>query len=31
MVLDRGRVVHAGSSEDLLSEPAKLDRLVAVA
>jgi branched-chain amino acid transport system ATP-binding protein len=30
VVLDRGRVVHASDSESLLSEPAKLDRLVAV-
>ena len=31
MVLDRGRVVHRGSSEELLRDPATLDRLVAVA
>jgi branched-chain amino acid transport system ATP-binding protein len=31
MVLDRGRVVHRGPSEELLSDAAKLDRLVAVA
>ena len=31
MVLDRGRVVHRASSEELLADPATLDRLVAVA
>jgi branched-chain amino acid transport system ATP-binding protein len=31
MVLDRGRVVHAGSSESLLANGETLDRLVAVA
>ena len=31
MVLDRGRVVHRGLSEELLRDQAKLDRLVAVA
>jgi branched-chain amino acid transport system ATP-binding protein len=31
MVLDRGRVVHRGPSEELLKDQAKLDRLVAVA
>jgi len=31
MVLDRGRVVHLSSSEELLTNPATLDRLVAVA
>jgi branched-chain amino acid transport system ATP-binding protein len=31
IVLDRGRVVHASDSESLLQDPAKLDRLVAVA
>ena len=31
MVLDRGRVVHHGPSEELLKDQAKLDRLVAVA
>ena len=31
MVLDRGRVVHRGASAELLSDTAKLDRLVAIA
>jgi branched-chain amino acid transport system ATP-binding protein len=31
IVLDRGRVVHQGASNELLSEPAVLDRLVALA
>jgi len=31
MVLDRGRVVHRGPSEELLRDQAKLDRLVSVA
>ena len=31
MVLDRGRVVHRAASEELLADPATLDRLVAVA
>ena len=31
IVLDRGRIVHAGSSESLLADGATLDRLVAVA
>jgi branched-chain amino acid transport system ATP-binding protein len=31
IVLDRGRVVHRGASEELLKDQAKLDRLVAVA
>jgi branched-chain amino acid transport system ATP-binding protein len=31
IVLDRGRVVHQGASRELLSEPAVLDRLVALA
>jgi branched-chain amino acid transport system ATP-binding protein len=31
MVLDRGRVVHRAPSEELLRDPATLDRLVAVA
>jgi branched-chain amino acid transport system ATP-binding protein len=31
MVLDRGRVVHRAASEQLLRDPATLDRLVAVA
>ena len=31
MVLDRGRVVHRGPSEELLKDQATLDRLVAVA
>jgi len=31
MVLDRGRVVHRAASEELLRDPAILDRLVAVA
>ena len=31
MVLDRGRVVHRAASEELLKDPATLDRLVAVA
>ncbi|HTS24062.1 MAG TPA: ABC transporter ATP-binding protein [Casimicrobiaceae bacterium] len=31
LVLDRGRVVHRGTSETLLADPATLDRLVAVA
>jgi branched-chain amino acid transport system ATP-binding protein len=31
IVLDRGRVVHRASSQDLLDDPATLDRLVAVA
>jgi len=31
MVLDRGRVVHRAASEELLNDPATLDRLVAVA
>jgi branched-chain amino acid transport system ATP-binding protein len=31
MVLDRGRVVHRGPSEELLKDQARLDRLVAVA
>ncbi len=31
MVLDRGRVVHRSASEQLLNDPATLDRLVAVA
>ena len=31
IVLDRGRVVHRAASEDLLKDPATLDRLVAVA
>jgi branched-chain amino acid transport system ATP-binding protein len=31
LVLDRGRVVHRGPSEELLKDRAKLDRLVAVA
>jgi branched-chain amino acid transport system ATP-binding protein len=31
LVLDRGRVVHRASSEELLKDPATLDRLVAVA
>jgi branched-chain amino acid transport system ATP-binding protein len=30
IVLDRGRVVHASDSDSLLSDPAMLDRLVAV-
>jgi hypothetical protein len=30
-VLDRGRVVHHAASEALLSDPATLERLVAVA
>ena len=31
IVLDRGRVVHSGPSDDLLRDGARLDRLVAVA
>jgi branched-chain amino acid transport system ATP-binding protein len=31
IVLDRGRVVHRAASEELLEDPATLDRLVAVA
>jgi len=31
LVLDRGRVVHRSSSQELLSDPALLHRLVAVA
>jgi branched-chain amino acid transport system ATP-binding protein len=31
MVLDRGRVVHRGPSEELLRDQARLDRMVAVA
>ena len=31
MVLDRGRVVHRAASEELLKDPATLDRLIAVA
>nr|WP_217343813.1 ABC transporter ATP-binding protein [Noviherbaspirillum sp. L7-7A]MBV0877899.1 ABC transporter ATP-binding protein [Noviherbaspirillum sp. L7-7A] len=31
IVLDRGRIVHAGSSEGLLADSERLDRLVAVA
>ncbi|MGH8315724.1 MAG: ATP-binding cassette domain-containing protein, partial [Steroidobacterales bacterium] len=31
IVLDRGRVVHRSSSDELLNDPATLDRLVAVA
>jgi branched-chain amino acid transport system ATP-binding protein len=31
IVLDRGRVVHRAASEELLKDPATLDRLVAVA
>jgi branched-chain amino acid transport system ATP-binding protein len=31
IVLDRGRVVHRGASEELLNDPTTLDRLVAVA
>lgn len=31
IVLDRGRIVHAGSSESLLADGQRLDRLVAVA
>ncbi|HEX8883441.1 MAG TPA: ABC transporter ATP-binding protein [Noviherbaspirillum sp.] len=31
IVLDRGRIVHAGSSEGLLADGERLDRLVAVA
>jgi len=31
MVLDRGRVVHRAASEELLRDPAALDRLIAVA
>jgi branched-chain amino acid transport system ATP-binding protein len=31
IVLDRGRIVHQGSSADLLEDREKLDRLVAVA
>ena len=31
MVLDRGRVVHRATSEELLRDPATLDRLIAVA
>ena len=31
IVLDRGRVVHQGSSDDLLADTAVLDRLVALA
>jgi branched-chain amino acid transport system ATP-binding protein len=31
IVLDRGRIVHAGSSESLLADGERLDRLVAVA
>lgn len=31
VVLDRGRVVHRSSSEELLKDPESLDRLVAVA
>jgi branched-chain amino acid transport system ATP-binding protein len=31
IVLDRGRVVHQASSEDLLADTAVLDRLVALA
>jgi branched-chain amino acid transport system ATP-binding protein len=31
IVLDRGRVVHRAASEDLLKDPAPLERLVAVA
>ena len=30
IVLERGRIVHASDSEQLLAEPATLDRLVAV-
>jgi len=30
-VLDRGRVVHRGPSDDLLSDPDTLQKLVAVA
>ena len=31
IVLDRGRIVHRSSSEELLKDPESLDRLVAVA
>jgi len=31
IVLDRGRIVHQSSSESLLADGEKLDRLVAVA
>jgi len=31
IVLDRGRIVHASDSASLLRDPAKLDRLLAVA
>jgi branched-chain amino acid transport system ATP-binding protein len=31
MVLDRGRVVYRAASEQLLRDPATLDRLIAVA
>jgi branched-chain amino acid transport system ATP-binding protein len=31
IVLDRGRIVHAGSSDSLLADGERLDRLVAVA
>ncbi len=31
IVLDRGRIVHRAASEELLADPATLDRLVAVA
>ena len=31
IVLDRGRVVHRAASQDLLDDPATLDKLVAVA
>jgi branched-chain amino acid transport system ATP-binding protein len=31
IVLDRGRIVHHGPSDELLRDEAKLDRLVAVA
>jgi branched-chain amino acid transport system ATP-binding protein len=31
LVLDRGRIVHRGSSQDLLNDPDTLHRLVAVA
>jgi branched-chain amino acid transport system ATP-binding protein len=30
VVLDRGRVVHEGASEDLLAEPARLERWLGV-
>jgi len=31
IVLDRGQVVHRGSSAELLADPERLDRLVSVA